>query len=285
MPQSTLLDAVIKLDWDLAKRLLQDADTASINDIVETGPHRGKSVLWFAVVHMQWDIVSKLLNRDDLDSTSINAIAQEGSNKGVSVLLAAANHNQWEVVKDLLNKGLNLASINTVWRRPNGVKHTAFDQAILAKKWYIARLLIEKGCDVDSFLKYFENRDIIKELLKFPPDIIEKITDGGSEDRYSKKYECPLSHCLMLYPVTMSDGYTYDLEFILKHLENSDVSPMNRMKIGTAAARPAINQIIKNDIITYISTVGTKLLQEKHNAVLSKYDSTTKPPRPRRNTT
>ena len=85
---------------------------------------------------------------------------------------------------------------------------------------------------------------------------------------------CPITHCLMKYPVTASDGQTYEKEAISKWLKGNNLSPITREPITSINPNFTIKNLcedFKNKKIfveiektKYPATFLTRALKDKN---------------------
>jgi ankyrin repeat protein len=259
---SILWWAVFHKNWELVNLLMERG--ADINAAATDGPHKGISILWWAAFHKNWKLANLLIEK----GADIRATDTDGTRKGISILWWSVFHKHWEVAKLLMKQGAN---INATAADGTHKGRSILWLAINNENWEVAKLLIEKGADLESAIKDFDNRAILRALLKFPIKIIEGIVncqmDGIKPDVFENinKYYCPVTKELILHPVTMPDGILYESKSASQLIKDGNfTSPITRDVFANTIV-PKMSVAIAQQIECEIISLGNKLLELTNN--------------------
>jgi len=247
---NVLLLAAADKQWDLVRFFIDKG--VDLTAKFESGPgkysgspnNKGANVLLLAAADKQWDLVRFFIDKD----VDLTAKFEDGPNKSVNALLLAAAVKQLDLVTLFIDKGLDLTAKFEDGRLKD---MTTLSMSVMDGHWDTVREILNKldsndvkqqldnkdpvtGNTILSYIareeKYellriantkgysFEKNNILKTLLQFSDEIIDAIQKHDS----MSDYICPISKRLMIDPVTISTGHTYEKYHITRVLKQGD---------------------------------------------------------------
>ena len=179
--KNSLHDAVASNDRDEIIRLLHEE--ALDSDVLEENEYKGKTVLWLAAWHQQWDVVHKILEKHP--EANCNAAPHDGECKGKTVLWLAVHYKQWDVVHKILEKHPE-ANCNAAPHDSECKGRTVLWLAAWHQQWDIVHKIFEKHPEVDCnavlwFAANYEQWELVQKILeKYPEANCNAFAQEGS---------------------------------------------------------------------------------------------------------
>ena len=123
-------------------------------------------------------------------------------------------------------------------------------------------------CNIlNRFLKlYIENNK--KKLDNYKPENID-IPENINLLNVPDEFKCPISKCIMKNPVLISDGYTYEREYLERYINEKQFSPISNSPLIFPYIIPNWN--LRKLIVSYIEKCPI-IDNEYENKYLKNYD-------------
>jgi ankyrin repeat protein len=134
---------------------------------------------------------------------------------------------------------------------------TCFEEDTTRYSRYYLKLFIDEGfCKLSDFSD--ETKKEIKQFIKNYNVVQKFIKEHGKPDlsRIPTKYICSISQDLIEDPVVTEYGNMYDRKSIEKWFENSDIDPLNGLKVQSRTVHPVLPVI--QDIYHILNTLYSR---------------------------